>query len=634
MINAIVVSLVVLSGLTAFVAYADTPTNLKDARADRTEYSPYLDDTYPDDVFFGDTHLHTSYSTDAGLFGNRIGPEEAYRFARGEEVVSSSGVKARLLRPLDFLVVADHSENLGLVPMMDEEAAMIMDNEWGRAITALYKDGKLGEAYAMWGAQVTSSEDPFAGDDELMRSMWQRIIDAAEEFNNPGIFTALIGYEWTSSPGGSNLHRNVIFRDGADKAGQVLPLSSYDTEDPEDLWAYLDMYREKTGGQALAIAHNGNLSNGLMFDDVTFTSKKPLDRDYAERRMKAEPLYEVTQIKGDGEAHPQFSPNDEFADFETWDKGSFAGPKEEGMLVKEYAREAYKRGLQYEKSLGANPFKFGLVGSTDSHTTLATTTEDQNFGKATGAEPSDKPVRFDEMITGYLPDPQGRDYSIRHVSSSSSGLAAVWSRGNTREALWDSMARKEVYATTGTRMKVRVFAGWDFQPEDLFRADFARYGYDNGVPMGGDLVAGKSAEAPKFLIQAVKDPDWANLDRIQIIKGWTDGEGATHEKIYDVSVSDGRKIDADGRCKTSVGNTVNVSEATFDNSIGDAILDGYWQDPDFDPGQRAFYYVRVLEIPTPRWTTFDAKHYKIALADNVPASIQDRAYTSPIWYTP
>jgi len=627
-------TLMLLTGLSVPLMAADTPTSLTDARADRTDYSPYLEDTYPDDVFFGDTHVHTSYSTDAGLFGNRIGPDVAYRFAKGEEVVSSSGVKARLLRPLDFLVVADHSENLGLVPLMDEEDAMIMESEWGKTITELYKGGKLGEAYAMWGAQITASEDPLGGDDTLMQSMWQRIIDAAEDHNNPGAFTAFIGYEWTSTPGGSNLHRNVIFRDGGDKAGQVLPLSSYDTEDPEELWAYLEKYEQKTGGQVFAIAHNGNLSNGLMFDDVTLTSKKPLDRDYAERRMKAEPLYEVTQIKGDGETHPEFLSNDEFADFETWDRGSFAAPKEEGMIEKEYAREAYKRGLQYEAKLGANPFKFGLIGSTDSHTTLATSTEDQNFGKAPGAEPSANPVRFNEMITGYLPDPQGREYAIRHVSSSASGLAAVWSRGNTREALWDSMARKEVYATTGTRIKVRVFAGWNFQQQDIYRADFARFGYDYGVPMGGDLVDGKSGDAPRLLIRAMKDPDWANLDRIQVIKGWTDASGATHEKVYDAAVSDGRKIDADGSCKTPVGNTVNVKQATFDNSIGDAVLEAYWQDPDFDPVQRAFYYVRVLEIPTPRWTTYDAKFYKLALPDSVPASIQERAYTSPVWYTP
>jgi hypothetical protein len=611
-----------------------TPTALKDARGDRTEYSPYLTDTYPDNVYFGDTHLHTSYSTDSGLFGNKIGPNEAYRFAKGELVTASHGVKARLLRPLDFLVVADHSENLGLAPMMEENNPLVLSNEWGRKATELYNAGDLFGAYTMYAEQVAKNEDPFDGDNSVLASMWERIIKAAEEHNNPGQFTAFIGFEWSSSPNASNLHRNVIFRDGGDKAGQILPISSYDSEDPEDLWAYIEKYEQSTGGNALAIAHNGNLSNGLMFDDITLTTKKPITRDYAERRMKAEPLYEVTQMKGDGEANPQLSPNDEFADFETWDKGSFGAAKEKGMIENEYTREAYKRGLQYEEKLGVNPFKFGQIGSTDSHTTLATSTEDQIFGKTSAAEPSSHPDRFDAVVTGYLPDPQGRDYTIRHKSTSASGLAAIWSRENTRESLWDSMNRKEVYATTGTRMKVRVFAGWDFQQADLNRADFSRYGYDNGVPMGGDLVSAKSGAAPRFLIQALRDPDWANLDRIQIIKGWTDAKGEAHERVYDVAVTGDREIGKDGRSKATVGNTVNVKEATFDNSIGEPILDAYWQDPDFNAKQRAFYYVRVLEIPTPRWTTYDAKHYKIALPDGVPTSIQERAYTSPIWYTP
>jgi hypothetical protein len=639
-INNTLSTLLLLSSVVGFGAAQaadNTPTTLKDARADPTEYSPYLKDTYPDNVYFGDTHVHTSYSADSGLFGNNIGPDKAYRFGKGEEVTASYGVKARLLRPLDFLVVADHAENLGLTPMMEEKNPLVLSTEWGRKVSELYNAGDLFGAYTMFAEQVAINEDPFEGDSTIMATMWQRIIDAAEEHNNPGQFTAFIGFEWTSSPGGSNLHRNVIFRDGGDKAGKILPLSSYDSEDPEDLWAYIEKYEQSTGGKALAIAHNGNLSNGLMFDDTTFTSKKPLDRDYAERRMKAEPLYEVTQMKGDSEANPQLSPNDEFADFETWDTGSFTAAKDKGMIENEYTREAYKRGLQYEEKLGVNPFKFGQIGSTDSHTSLATSTEDQNFGKTSSGEPhpdSFNKNRFDAKITGYIPDPQGREFAIYHKAISASGLAAVWSRENTRESLWDSMNRKEVYATTGTRMKVRVFAGWDFQQADLNRADFARYGYDNGVPMGGDLVSAKRGKAPRFLIQALRDPDWANLDRIQIIKGWTDAKGEAHERVYDVAVTGDREIGKDGRSKATVGNTVNVKEATFDNSIGEPILDAYWQDPDFDGKQRAFYYVRVLEIPTPRWTTYDAKHFNVALPDGVPTSIQDRAYTSPIWYTP
>ena len=611
------------------------PTSLTNARSSNDSYSPYLNDKYPDNVFFGDTHLHTSYSTDAGFFGATIGPEEAYRYAKGEKVTSSTGVDARLLRPLDFLVIADHAENLGLAPMILEDNPMVLDHEWGGKVAKLVKEGDLGGAYAMWGERLSASDDPFAGNTEMVKSMWQRIIDAAEKHNNPGKFTSFIGFEWTSTPGGSNLHRNVIFRGNGDSASKILPFSGYDSYDPEDLWAYMAKAEETMGTKLLAIAHGGNLSNGLMFDDVTFTTKKPIDKDYAQRRMRWEPLYEVTQMKGDGETHPQLSPNDEFADYETWDKGSFGAAKEDGMINREYAREAYKKGLQYEAKLGVNPYKFGQIGSSDSHTALASTTEDSFFGKVSILEPSDKPVRFDEKVTGYIEDPKGRDYAIYARHSSAAGLAAIWSHENTRTALWDSMQRKEVYATTGTRMKVRVFAGWDFNANDLNRFDFARYGYNNGVPMGGDLVAGSdSNKAPSFLIRALRDPDWANLDRVQIIKGWVDAEGKTHERIYDVSVSDDRKIDADGRSRTPVGSTVNVEQAYYDNSIGAVALDGFWQDPEFDASQRAFYYVRVLEIPTPRWTTYDAKHFNVKLPDDVPASIQERAYTSPIWYTP
>ena len=369
-----------------------------------------------------------------------------------------------------------------------------------------------------------------------------------------------------------------------------------------------------------------------MFDDVTLTTKKPLDRDYAERRAKWEPLYEATQIKGDGEAHPLLSTRDEFAGFEIWDKGSF-GPqvKTKDMLPREYAREALKRGLAYEAKLGVNPFKFGMVGSTDSHTSLATTEENNFFGKVVILEPSADPIRFEEVITG-RPAPKGHQIYARQ--SSASGLAAVWARENTREALWDAMARKEVYATTGTRLRVRVFAGWDFTAADLHRSDFAAHGYATGVPMGGDLRTAPAGKAPAFMVQALRDPDGANLDRLQIIKGWLDAEGKTHERIWDIAVSDGRTIGPDGRCQQPVGNTVNVAEATYTNAIGDAVLGGYWRDPEFDRSQRAFYYVRVLEIPTPRWTTYDAKVFGVKRPEDVPASIQERAYTSPIWYTP
>ncbi|WP_223794384.1 DUF3604 domain-containing protein [Marinobacter sp. F4216] len=616
----------------SYAGYGSGPTE-KDHVGEK-EYSPYLNIGYPQRVFWGDTHLHTALSTDAGMVGNTLGLEEAYRFALGDMVVASNGVRARLQRPLDFLVVADHAENLGLAPMIAERNPDLLATDFGRKIAQLVYDGKFGDAYALWGEGMTLGEDPLAEETELLRTMWERVTKAAEQYNDPGKFTALIGFEWTASPNGNNMHRNVIFRDGKDEADQIVPISNYDSSDPEDLWAWMQAYEEKTGGRALAIPHNGNLSNGLMFDDETL-SGKGIDRDYAERRMRWEPVYEVTQMKGDGEAHPALSPNDEFADYGTWDKGSFGTePKTQDMLPREYAREAYKRGLQYEEDLGVNPFKFGMIGSTDSHTSLATTEENNYFGKATPVEPTASPERFEEKITGFLQEPGGPDVTIRHLNSLSSGLAAVWATDNTREAIWDALNRKEVYATTGTRITVRMFAGWDFEESEVQRPDFAKTGYVRGVPMGGDLKNAPDGKAPTFMIRALRDVDGANLDRILIVKGWMDGDGELHEQVYDVLCSDDRATNDQHQCEKPVGNTVDVEEATYSNSIGDALMLAYWKDPDFDAQQRAFYYVRVLEIPTPRWSTYDAAFFGVDLPEDVEPTHQERAYTSPVWYTP
>ncbi|MGD8421701.1 MAG: DUF3604 domain-containing protein, partial [Gammaproteobacteria bacterium] len=392
-------------------------------------------------------------------------------------------------------------------------------------------------------------------------------------------------------------------------------------------------YEKNTGGKLLAIPHNGNLSNGLMFDDVTL-SGEPLDADYAKRRMQWEPVYEITQIKGDGEAHPLLSPTDEFADYYTWDKGSFGEqPKTPDMLPREYARSAWKRGMEYESKLGVNPFKFGVVGSTDSHTALSTAQEDNFFGKVTMVEPTADPIRFEEAITGrFSPDDPSDD--LIHADALAAGLAAVWARDNTREAIWDAFKRKEVFATTGTRIRVRVFAGFGFSETDQQRSDFASYGYEKGVPMGGDLTAAPADGAPSLLIRALRDPDGANLDRVQVIKGWVDGDGNTQERIWDVAVSDDREIGPDGRCKIPVGDTVDVENASYTNNIGAPFLAAFWKDPEFDPAQRAFYYVRVIEIPTPSWIAFDEKFFGSKAPDHVRRKQQERAYTSPIWYTP
>jgi len=500
----------------------------------------------------------------------------------------------------------------------------------------MVKAGKSREAFQKWLSDaVTQNKDPI-DNPKMTRSVWEREIGFADEYNEPGQFTALIGFEWTSiatmqAPG--NLHRVVIFKDGVDKAGQILPFSTFDSYDPEDLWDYMAKYEEKTGGSVLAIAHNGNVSNGLMFPVEKRLNGKALDRNYVEMRVRYEPLYEVTQIKGDGEAHPLLSPEDEFADYGTWDKSDIVGlkPKEDWMLKHEYARSALQIGLRLEENLGINPYKFGMVGSTDAHTSLATTREENFYGKAAHLEPEAK--RWEHpIITSLAGDDNLTSYSYESLGS---GLAAVWARENTREGIFNAMQKKEVYATTGTRITVRLFGGWDYQQDEVFRPDSVSIGYRKGVPMGGDL-AKKPADktGPVFMVGAMKDAWSGNLDRIQIIKGWIDSSGERKERVYDVAVSDGRKIDADGRCRIPVGDTVNVADASYLNTIGDAELRAVWTDPDFDPKLRSFYYARVLEIPTPTWPAFDSKCFGDKIPDTVEMKGQERAYTSPIWYTP
>jgi len=576
----------------------------------KTEYSPYVDRYFPQRVFFGDTHHHSSFSVDSGMFGNSLGPDQSFRFARGEEVTSSSGLRVKLVRPLDFLVVSDHAEYLGLSELLTTGNPRLLSTKVGKEWAAALAEG--GDAAWLTAVAImddfTTGNERFA-DPQLKRSVWDRLVDIASEFNQPGTFTALHGYEWSSAPGGNNLHRVVIFRDGPNRVKQILPFS---------------------GGNIHETIPHANISNGLMFAE-TMSNGKPINRAYAEMRSRWEPLLEVTQMKGDGEAHPFLSTEDEFADYETWDFGNAGSPitpKQDSMLQYEYARSALKLGLRHEDNLGVNPFKLGLIGSTDNHVSLSTTHEENFFGKLPALQPSD-----DRIDDAFVKNADGTPAALSWESPAS-GLAAVWARENTRESLFDAMKRKEVYATTGTRLIVRVFAGWDFAPEDVGRPDFAAQGYQRGVPMGGDLTIGPEGAAPTFMVRALRDPDGANLDRIQIIKGWLDNNGELHERIYDVAVSDDREIGDDGRSKEAVGSTVDVANATYTNSIGDALLMTYWKDPDFDPKERAFYYVRVIEIPTPRWTAYDAKRFGIKMPEEVRMTVQDRAYTSPIWYTP
>jgi len=612
-----------ISGVTYAQDLVPTETEYK---SPKKEYSPYADDHFPNRVYFGDTHLHSSWSTDAGMIGGTLGPDVAYRISRGETVTSHLGWQVKLVRPLDFLVLADHAENLGLADFIKRSDPIILANETGKKWHDMVKAGNGYDAFLEW---LRAGSTDLINEPRMAEVVWDRVTTNADKYYQPGVFTTFHGFEWTSHPGGNNMHRVVIFRDGKERTSQVLPYSQFNSVDPEDLWKYLKDYQSKTGGKVLAIPHNGNLSNGLMFAMETY-SGGPLTEEYAKTRSKFEPLVEVTQQKGDGESHPLLSPDDPFADFETLDAGNLNGTsaKTNAMLPAEYAREALKRGLLLEKQLGTNPFKFGMVGSTDNHTALPTTREENNFSKASFVEPSAERARH-PLIKAE--DPK---LSIMLTDVGAAGLAAVWARENTRQSIWDAMARKETYATTGTRMRVRVFAGWNFTKDEVFLPDFARAGYDRGVPMGGELKDAPAGKSPRFMIRALRDPDGANLDRIQIIKGWLDASEELHERVYDIAVSDGRKINAQGVAPKSVGNTVNVAEATYTNTIGDALMMGYWEDPDFEPSEKAFYYVRVLEIPTPRWTAHDAKFFGVEMPEGTVMQLQERVYTSPIWYNP
>ena len=599
----------------------------------KPSYSPYAGRNFPTKVYWGDTHVHTMNSLDARGFGATIGPEVAFKFARGEEVTTSTGLRFKLSRPLDWLVVADHSDGMGAM------------NEIIKGNPSLMKDAQVRE----WNKQFNAGgEQAFQAtmdvinrfsqgsmpeavmDPAFAKTIWEGYLDICKEYNDPGTFTTIIGYEWTSTEDGNNLHRNVLYRDGEDKASMMLPYTTEKSFNPEDLWNWMSDYEAKTGGQVLALAHNGNMSNGIMFPvETNPATGKPLTEEYVKNRARWEPLYETTQIKGDGEAHPYLSPNDEFSDYETLELGNLnlTVVKEKSMLQYEYTREALKNGLKLEEELGTNPYKFGLVGSTDTHTAIAGVEEENYIGKHAGTEPSEE--RWNHPMAKFA----GRQYDGFKMTAS--GYAGVWATGNTREELFDAMMRKEVYASTGPRMMVRFFGGWEFEEKDTEYRLPADIGYAKGVPMGGDIENAPKGKSPSFLVAALKDPLSGNLDRIQIVKGWLDKKGNTQEKVYDViwSEMETRKMGKDGKVP-AVGNTVDVKNATWTNTIGDPELIGVWKDPDFDPTLRAFYYARVIEIPTPRWTAYDAYRYGLTLPDDVEMTTQERAYTSPIWFNP
>jgi hypothetical protein len=585
-------------------------------------------------LLWGDTHLHTSNSIDAFGFGVKLGPEEALRFARGEEVTSTWGLKAKLDRPLDFLVIADHSGGLGATKALyDAPRMMIKDPTLLRWHDEMHKGPEgmqrvTAELINMAGEGKLAGLFPAEQSRKNNMKVWQNHTGIVERYNEPGKFTAFMGFEYTLMPNGDNLHRVVMFRDGKLRADKVAPYDpGADQKEPVDkLWDYMDAYEENTGGKMLAIPHNSNVSNGLMFELVG-PGGGPMTADYARRRAAREPLVEVTQIKGDSESHPFLSPNDEFANFGDagWDTGNLTmqGKKTPDMLAGDYVREALKRGLAIEAKTGVNPYKFGLIGSTDSHTALATGDENNFFGKHSGGEPNAKRASEPQNLGTRV----GR-FGWHYLAG---GYAAVWATNNSRAAIFDAMMRKEVYATTGPRMQLRVFGGWDFSDKD-FAGDWVKSGYARGVPMGADLKDGSGK--PRFLISALKDPEGANLDRVQVVKGWTDASGRLQEKVFDVVWSSPDKRVLAGGKLTPVGDTVDIAKASYTNSIGAPELRTVWSDPEFNASQRAFYYVRVLEIPTPRWVLFDALRYGAKLLPDTELKAQERAYTSPIWYNP
>ena len=578
----------------------------------------------PTRLYWGDTHLHTSYSADAYFLQNRsAGPDTAYRWAKGLPVVHpSTGARVQIQTPLDFLVVADHAEMLGVPLRLMQGDPELTKTATGRKWAAMMREGRGAEVFEREFGAAINDNAPIADFDSerVKRAAWGDIVDAAQRHYTPCAFTSFIGWEWTSTPGGKNLHRVVLMPDGAEKARQLLPFSAFDSDEPEDLWDWLAETSERVGTDFVAIPHNSNISGGLMFDEVD-SEGRPITAEYARTRVRWEPVVEVTQIKGDSETHPQLSPEDQFADFERFSHLLKVGGGEAKPSEGDYVRAGMKRGLQLEEKTGTNPYKVGVIGSTDSHTGLASAEESNFWGKfAIDSTP-------ESTFIPIAADMKGSDMSA-------AGLAAVWAEENTRTAIFAAFKRKEVYATTGPRIRLRFFGGWEFKSKHAKSTAMVQMGYLLGHPMGSDLTQGPEGEAPKFLMYSVKDPNGANLARMQIVKGWVDADGKAHEKVFDVALAGTRQYDDKGRAMP-IASTVDLSTGENSNLDGAPSMTAYWEDPDFNSALRSFYYLRVLQIPTSRHTLYDA----IALGmdpneTGQPSVIRERAYSSPIWYTP
>jgi Protein of unknown function (DUF3604) len=574
------------------------------------------------DVYFGNLHVHTAWSFDANINGAIATPDDAYRWAKGEAIPGGKGLPDLKIKvPLDWYAVSDHAEYLGALPLMADPNSPVARHPLAADIAGNDPEASFAAYTKILDGISKRERDPILGSPDLSASIWKDVVRIADDHNDPGNFTTFPAFEWTANPDWRNLHRVVLFKSSENVPD--LPFSAIDSDVPTDLWAWMDKQRD-AGMEVLAVPHNANASDGLMFPIGTAYGGSDVDADYAKKRMRNEPLYELTQIKGTSETLPVLSPNDEFADFEIWDYtlASTATPPEN--KIGGYMREALIRGQQLEAEGKGNPFKYGFIGDSDTHNAASAIEEDNYTGK----------FGFENDPKHRLEGPPGvSEAAAKQVREfSSGGVAGVWAESNTREAIFDAMVRKETFATSGPRLRVRFFGGWDYGEDAMVSTDWLQAAYDGGVPMGGDLSAGPDGKAPTFLIAAMKEVDGANLDRIQIIKGWVEN-GQMREKIFDVALSDGRKPDAAGKVPP-VGNTVDVAKASYTNDIGAEQLMTVWTDPEFDPAVRAVYYARVLQIPTPRWSTYDAAKLGIEPLESLPTAIQERAWSSPIWYTP
>ncbi len=573
-------------------------------------------------AFFGAVHVHTSYSFDAFTNGTLSTPADAYKWAQGKAIAGGGGgPDLRIKKPLDFYAVSDHAEFLGVFKEMANPNSPLSKHPMAARITSTDQNTAMQAFAEVLRNYSMGKKDPALLNPQVSKSVWADIVKSADDYYDPGHFTTFPAFEWSSNPQMQNLHRVVLFRDSA-KVPELV-LSSLDSLDPEHLWAWMDALRSQ-GSTLFAIPHNANASDGLMFSLQTFDGK-PLSQAYNETRERNEPLYEITQIKGTSETHPVLSPNDEFAGFEQWDYTLSADSLRPTKRHGSFARQALLDGLSYQASGKGNPFHYGFIGDSDTHNAAASN-EEYNYSGKFAFENNPR-----HRLLGFKGQPEGQIQQVREFSSG--GLAGVWATENTREAIYDAMLNRETFGTTGPRIKVRLFAGWNFTDSDGASADFVERGYAGGVPMGGALKAAPDARSPTFMVQAAKDPDSGNLDRVQIIKGWLDSNGKQHEKIYNVAWSGKRKLDTNGQLP-AVGNTVDIKAATYTNSIGESQLASVWRDPDFDPALHAFYYARVLEIPTPRWSTYDAAKLGVDIPGGLATTIQERAFTSPVWYSP